>query len=370
MKICFFTHNLRQDNGTGVFSRRLITGIRDALSADVIVLTAVSSNEPYEQSILLSNKLLLITRIPQIRAIMRDCDVVHALDVFPYGMIAAFASVGLRKKMIITTIGSGSILPLYHWLYAPFARAVYRQANAITAISAFTRDEILRKMPDLNIAVINPGVDVHEFSQHLSAIRDGANDAIKKFTPYILSVGQLRWRKGYHFSIRAFAKVSSSFPQLHYVIVGKRYTKIYERRLENLIEELGLQNRVHILQDVDSREALVEFYKNAGLFCLFSQNINHDVEGFGLVFLEAAAAGLPVVGSKDCGVDDAMKDGQNGILVAGRNPDDFADAIITILKDPAKKKAMADASRAFASEMSWQRQVSMYGACYRRIIAK
>lgn len=361
VKICFLTHNLRQDNGAGVFSRRLITGVRDALPADVAALTTVPGGESYERAILAPNKLRLIGRMLMIRALMRDCDAVHALDAFPYGLIAALAALGMRKKLIITAIGSASIMPFYQRRFAPFIRWAYRRADRITAISAFTRDEILKQMPQLDIAVIHPGVDADEFARD-----NGAYD-VKKFASYIVSVGQLRWRKGYHFSIRAFAKVAAIFPKLNYVIVGKRCNNAYYERLRALITELGLGHRVHIVEDADTREALADVYRGAELFCLFSQNTNHDVEGFGLVFLEAAAAGLPAVGSKNCGVDDAVRDGENGMLVAGRNPDDFANAIIAILNDPAKRQAMAASSVAFARTMTWERTVIRYAALYREL---
>lgn len=364
MKICFFTHNLHQDNGTGVFSRRLIAGLRDALGAQIVALTASAAGESYEYPLLCANKLRLLGRLPKIRKIIKSCDAVHTLDAFPYGIIATLASLGLGKKIIIAAIGSGSILPLYKWHYTPFVRSAYRRAAAITAISVFTKEEILKKIPDLQITVINPGVDMAEFTTHVTR---STKHEIEKYKPYILSVGQLRWRKGHHFSIQAFAKIVPSFPRLKYLIVGKHYTDVYDRRLENLIAELGLQDRVYILKDVDSREALIELYKNAELFCLFSQNVKHDVEGFGLVFLEAAAAGLPVVGSKNCGVDDAARDGKNGILVPTRNPDDFADAIIQILGNERLKKAMGEESLAFARDSSWEKRIEEYVDVYKRI---
>jgi glycosyltransferase involved in cell wall biosynthesis len=101
------------------------------------------------------------------------------------------------------------------------------------------------------------------------------------------------------------------------------------------------------------------------MFCLFSQNVNHDIEGFGLVFLEAAAAGLPVVGSKNCGIDDAVRDGENGLLVPTRDPHDFADAIIRILRGEQQKKAMAEKSLAFARSMSWEAKIQEYVTLYK-----
>lgn len=365
MRICFLVHNLRQDNGAGVFSRRLIAELGMSLGAETTVLTSVSAGEANELPLLAGGKRRIIRNLRAIRAAIRQCNVVHALDVFPYGIIAAVAGLGLGKPLIITAVGSGSILPLYHRWYGPLSRMVYRRATAITAISTFTRDEILKQMPGLNIAVINPGVDVEEFAENSSI--QNTEYKMQRYTPYVLSVGQLRWRKGYHASIQAFAKVSKRFPDLHYVIVGKRYTDVYERRLKNLIAELGLSGRVHILQDVGTRQELADIYRGAGLFCLFSQNVKHDIEGFGLVFLEAAAAGLPVVGSKNCGIDDAVEDGKNGILVPTRDSDDFADAIMRILGDEEMKKKMSVASRTWAVRSVWERRMGGYVRIYKNL---
>lgn len=360
MKICFLTHNVRQDNGAGVFSRRLIKGAMDAFGKDAVaVLTTAPAGESYERELLRPGILPLFSALPQIRSIMKTCDVIHALDVFPYGLVAVFASLGLGKKIIITATGSNSIIPLYSVFRRPLVAWAYARADRITAISTFTRDEVLKKLPKLKIEILNHGVDADFF-----ASADGSNYDAAHLKPYIVGVGQLRWRKGYHLSIKAFAKVKKRFPNLHYVIVGNKFADDYYERLQRVIGEEGLEGSVFILEDVGTREKLADVYRGAELFCLFSQNVGHDVEGFGLVFLEAAAAGLPVVGSKNCGIDDAVRDGENGILVATRSPDDFADAILAILGNPEKKKAMAEASRALAARMTWEYQIAKYVTLY------
>ena len=288
----------------------------------------------------------------------------HAFDVFPYGFLGALISLGLGKKIIITAIGSGSIVPLYHYFQARLARWALRRADKVIAISRFTRAEILKKVPRRAIEVINPGVDADFFGDTQTSRYDAA-----RYKPYIASVGQLRWRKGYHFSIRGFAKVAARFPALHYVIVGKKYKEDYYMRLCALIKELHLEGRVFILEDVATREELADVYREAELFCLFSQNVNHDVEGFGQVFLEAAAAGLPVVGSKNCGIDDAVRDGENGILVPTRSADDFADAILAILCDEKLKKEMGMRSRAFARASGWEQRIEEYVDVYQQMRA-
>jgi phosphatidylinositol alpha-1,6-mannosyltransferase len=361
MKICILTHNIRQDNGAGVFSRRLIEGVRKAADVEVFALTTAGAGEPYETPILYPRRTALLSALPLVRSVIKKCDVVHALDAYPYGLVAVIASWGLSKKIIITATGSNSIEPLYRPILGPLVSWAYKKADRLSAISSFTKAEIEKKVSGLKMEVINHGVDAEFF-----AGADGLRYDVSRFKPYILGVGQLRWRKGYHFSIRAFAKVRERFPDLNYVIVGKRYKDDYYLRLQKLIDELSLRERVFILEDVRSREELADVYKGAELFCLFSQNVNHDVEGFGLVFLEAAAAGLAVVGSKNCGIDDAVRDGKNGLLVPTRNPDDFAGAITAILCDPQRKKVMAEASLALAREMTWDKQIVRYQALYKR----
>lgn len=359
MKICFLTHNLKQDNGLGVFSERLIKGVKDRLKCEVEILTTEYGGFSYEKPILYPGKLKLLRHFFLIRRIFKNCDVIHALDGYPYGVIAVFMSLGLGKKVIITAVGSGSIIPLYQGVNSILVKYCYLRADIVTAISAFTRDEILKKVGGLDIKVINPGVDFEEFKNYQSG-----HFGVLKFKPYILSVGSLRWRKGYHFSIQAYAQVIKQFPELNYVIVGKKYKEDYYQRLQKLINDLNLRDKVFILEDIDKKEDLIEIYKNAELFCLFSQNVNHDVEGFGLVFLEAAAAGLPVVGSKNCGIDDAMREDENGLLVASREAQEFAAAITKILNDEQLKKRMQEKSLMYAQESSWKKRIEEYVLIY------
>lgn len=365
MKICFLTHNLIQDNGLGVFSLRVINGITKALSCDALILTTKPAGFVNERPILYPGWFHLFFSIPAIRRAIRECDMVHCLDAFPYGFLAAIASIGLKKKIIVTGLGTAAIGPLYKPVFSSMLRYAYRRADVVTTVSVFMKEEIQKKMPDLKIVIVSMGVDMKDFV----SLSDGKTHYdMTRYKPYILGVGAVRWRKGYHFTIKSFAKVLKEFPELNYVIVGRRYSDTYHERLEKMIDELNLRDKVHIIEDVNTREELKDVYHGAELFCLFSQNVNHDVEGFGLVFLEAAAAGLPVVGSKNCGIDDAVQDGKNGILVPTRSPDDFADAMLTILRDKEMKKRMAAQSLAYARECTWEKRIGEYVDIYKKLL--
>lgn len=362
MKTCFLTHNCIEDNGGGVFSRKLIQGLTRELGATCVVLTAISSGAANEHPVLHSYGL--IKNFFTIRRYMKESDIIHAIDILPYGAIAVMASLGLRKKIVLTAIGSGSVQGFYDWRYRLLMRFVCKRAVRITAISNFTKKEIIKNVPDISVSVMLPGIDFENFRRKDSGILP---DAVKKFQPYILSVGALRWRKGYKYSIPAFSDITREFPDLSYCIVGKRYGEKEYRKLKSIIAEHGLEKRVHILDDITDPALLRAFYWGAELFCLMSQNWWHDVEGFGIVFLEAAAAGLPVVGTTDSGIEDAVLNGENGVLVDPRDFDGFAKAIVGILKDPQRKARMGEKSTVFAGGFDWSVKIREYVKMYQNI---
>lgn len=365
MKICFLAHNIKKNNGGGVLASHIIEGIRQEFSAEIVALTTEGgSGFSYEMPILYPQKFKLLQIFFYIRSILKNCDVIHAFDIYPYGVIAVLFSFGLGKKILITAVGSGSIIPLYSWPLSSLVKFCYRRVSYVVAISAYTKKEILLLIPRLAVQVINPGIDLAEFE---SARLKPLPEYVRAYQPYIVSVGALRWRKGFKQSIRAFVEVSRRFPELRYIIVGKKYTDIYVQRLRDIIAELHLEKKIVLLENVEDRGEVLQYYRGAELFCLLSQNTGHDVEGFGIVFLEAAAFGLPVVGSRDTGVEDAMQKDKNGFLVDSQNPHEFAQAIIRILEHKELKKKMSEESLKFARASSWDARLAQYALLYKEL---
>ncbi len=297
-----------------------------------------------------------------IRAQCSAADVIHAIDVFPYGILAALTSFGLKKPLIITAIGTGSVLPLHRW-FAPLARWVLRRAVYRTAISRFTAREI---EPHIGkpVAVITPALQEEDFA---FSEETEVSDTQLHLKPYVVSVGALRRRKGYIESVSAFARVARVMPELRYVIVGKRLSGGYYDALTAHIKKCGLEGRVILVENADTKKDVYAWLRGAEIFCLYSRNTGHDVEGFGIVFLEAAACGLPVVGTKGCGIDDAVADGKNGLLVAEENTEGFAQAILTILGDSSLHTKMAEYSKEFARQFRWDEKIREYVVLYRSV---
>ncbi|MBI2052073.1 MAG: glycosyltransferase, partial [Candidatus Sungbacteria bacterium] len=205
MKICYLNHDLKDTTGAGRFCLSLIKEIKNIFSeAEIIVLTS-EAGDGLEKPILKNGLLGVVFSLSQIRRIFKECDVIHALDGWPYGFMALLAALGLKKKIIITAIGSGAVAPLYSVWRRPLIKWAYRRASQLTAISHNTKREILKVIPDLKIAVINHGVDYEKFSHFAEASRDKQNSSFK---PYILSVGALKPRKGFEYSIKAFAQIT------------------------------------------------------------------------------------------------------------------------------------------------------------------
>ncbi|OGG48095.1 hypothetical protein A3D66_02110 [Candidatus Kaiserbacteria bacterium RIFCSPHIGHO2_02_FULL_50_9] len=362
VKILFITNSVEKGDGGGVFSQHVIEGLTKRLKAEWVLFTVVPVSAGSGIPIHLTLVGLCRTLF-RLRREARECDVIHAFDVFPFGIMATIATIGLKKKIVLTLIGSGSIIPFYQRRFSLLARLCVRRANSVIAISRFTRDEVLTKAPGLSVEVINPGIDLEEFA---SVEPRFLPDAVSKMQPYLLSVGAIRWRKGYELSIRAFAEIAEEFPKLRYIIIGGRWNSLqYSEELKSLVKELRLQERVVFLLDVTTRTELVQWYLGAELFCLFSRNTGHDVEGFGMVFIEAAAVGLPVVGVKNCGVDDAVRDGVNGILIT--SPEEFTQALRTILRDKKRAQRMGEESLKWAGHFGWEEKIEEYAELYRRL---
>lgn len=323
---------------------------------EAIVLTTVGCGHPLERAIIPDTRFKLLPALPKIRAVLKNCDLIHALDGYPYGVIAALAAIGLGKKIVITAIGTGAIQPLYRWL-GSLLRWAYRRADRLVAVSNYTRREILKKAPGLDIAVINHAVDAEEFKGNaLAALTPEERKTIVGLKPYILSVGAWKKRKGFDYSFPAFAAMAGKLPELNYVVCGASNQKAFA-------EKWGIGGKVSFFKNV-RWSFLKALYREAELFMLLPHDADKDVEGFGFVFLEAAAAGLPVIGTRDSGAEDAIRDGGNGFLVEPRDSSAAAAAALKILSSPELRRRFSAASLAVAEEMNWPQVVLSYLKIY------
>ena len=293
-----------------------------------------------------------------------EADIVHVFDINPLGFVGYLATRFTRAKFTITAQGTYAVAPLYAAKTALLSRFIYRSADAVIAISRFTASEIRKKVPRLPITIIDPGIDLNNFP--LSAPSRSASTPV----PFMLGFGSVKARKGYHISLRAFALVKKSIPALRYVIVGTHTDEPgYFRKLEALAHELNVADDVDFLDNV-SDAALNDLYESAALFILTSVNEGFHFEGFGMVFLEAAAHGLPTIGTSGNGIADALEDGKTGILVPQRDVEATAAAIRALLSDKVLAMQMGERGRVFAAAHDQKHIARRYDDVYRSAIKR
>ena len=217
-------------------------------------------------------------------------------------------------------------------------------------------------VPPARIHVVHPGVDVARFRPEVDGSAIRARFAADPVT-LLLSVGRLQRRKGHDLAIAAVARLGPSIP-VKYLIVGDGEER---RRLEALAVEVSVQDRVHFLGEVSASD-LPSYYAACDIFMMPNRVDDGDLEGFGIVFLEAAATGRPVIGGLSGGVAEAVLNRETGLLVGGTDVDELAAAIRELALSADTRRAMGLAGRERACrEFTWDRAAAQVRAVHARV---
>ncbi|MHB0978198.1 MAG: glycosyltransferase family 4 protein [Minisyncoccota bacterium] len=343
MKIGFLVKTVNPKNGAGRYASDIIETLR---SKGHQVLVFKEENDGLEGEVILNRGIKILNSVQVLKEKLKDCDVIHAIDGYPYGVIGWLVNIKLKKKLIISALGTYAVAPLYRWQTAFLLKKAYESAHRVIAISKFTKNKILEKLRLDNIVVINPGIK----------LSDENSKRIESQGRFIMGVGALKERKGYHIALEAFAKISKEFPDLRYVIVADP-DRAYREILDNIVKRNNLEGRVDFLSFIQE-EKLVELYSKATLFALTSINTaDIHFEGFGIVYLEAAGFGLPVIGTFDTGGEDAINNGKNGILIHQNNVEETAEAMRKILSDKSLREQMSRESFEWSKKNSVEAEV-------------
>lgn len=232
------------------------------------------------------------------------------------------------------------------------ARRVYGGAAAIVANSRNTKRLLTGIGVDpARVAVVHPGVDPERFSPFV----DGGT-VRRRFAPgaevLLVSVGRLQRGKGHDVAIEAVARLAPNRPGLHYLIVGDGPER---GRLESLVDRWGVRDRVSFAGGVSNAE-LPAYFAAADIFMHPNRREGQVIEGFGIVFLEAAASGKPAIGGACGGVEEAVVDGVTGRLVSGTDVVELAACIQALAESPWERGRMGEAARARVVEsFTWDR---------------
>jgi len=237
-----------------------------------------------------------------------------------------------------------------HWML----KMHIKNADRLFAISNFTKSLIEKFLDSNKITVLNPGVDTQIFNPQVNPSRIIDKYNLKdKFI--ILSVSRLVEHKGIDKALEAVYILKKEFNNLVYLIVGSGEDL---PRLERLVEDYGLGDSVFFSGSIKDDEELAQYYAASDIFILPSRKTKDGLifEGFGISFMEAAACGKPSIGGRIGGVNEAIIDGQTGMLIDPLNADEIGKAITLLLKQKALRQRMGDMARIRAvGDFSWDR---------------
>jgi phosphatidylinositol alpha-1,6-mannosyltransferase len=200
-------------------------------------------------------------------------------------------------------------------------------------------------VPPARVRVLHPGVDTGRF---VPAARDpAARDRLGwGDRPVVLTVGRLQKRKGHDVLIAVMTAVRRTVPDVLYAVVGDGEER---PALEALVAREGLGRHVQFLGEV-ADDVMVQCYQQCDLFVLPNRQVGQDIEGFGMVLLEAQACGKPVVAGTSGGTAETMRIPDTGLIVPCERPDPLAAVLAELLPDPGRLARMGAAGRRWVVE--------------------
>ncbi|WP_320067128.1 glycosyltransferase family 4 protein [Micromonospora sp. RTGN7] len=287
----------------------------------------------------------------------RGCDTVWFGAAAPLGLLAA----GLRRRA-----GVRRVVALTHghevgWAALPAARSALRRigrgTDVVTYLGEYTRVRLERALHGVTeLHRLAPGVDVDTYHPSVDGepvrARLGLADR-----PVVVCVSRLVPRKGQDMLIRALPEIRRRVPDAALLVVGGGP---YRATLEKLARQAGVERDVVFTGSVPSAD-LPAHYAAGDVYAMPCRTRNRglDVEGLGIVYLEASATGLPVVAGDSGGAPDAVRAGETGYVVSGRDVAQLADRVATLLADRDLARQLGAAGRAWVErEWRWETQAA------------
>lgn len=256
---------------------------------------------------------------------IEQCDIVHCLFACTSSIIAMRLAKKRQIPFILGEQGTYAAIPFMGYFSSKIIKQVVQTADLCVFPSNFTKMVFCNNIGGQEIwkraHVIPNGV---EFDRFHSA-KKNYSTTIKT----LVGVGALKPRKGFEYVIKSLAKICKTHPDLVYHIVGAG-SKAYEESLKALVASLNLEENVKFRGEQTGQQ-LIDILRNSDLYVHTPASASWNFEGFGIVYLEANACGLPVVGSESGGVSAAIQHGYNGYIVPERDSEALSGLLLKLL---------------------------------------
>ena len=285
-------------------------------------------------------------------------DLLHVHWFLPQGLSSAALPRWITIPKLLSAHG-GDVFASTGVVRRAIVRFVAQRHTAITVNSSAMRNAV-ENLTGRNATVIPMGVDLQRFKvapiEKASLARSGTQ---------ILFVGRLVEKKGVEYLIRAMPQIRSAIPNAKLTIVGDGPRR---EMLEAQAVAAGVGEAV-IFEGARSNSELPAYYGNADVFVAPSIVARSgDTEALGVVLLEAAGCGVPIVATPIGGIRDVIRDGETGVLVQQKSPAELARAVVAVLRDRAKAVEFADAARRHVRRhFDWDNVAGRFAEMYERL---
>jgi phosphatidyl-myo-inositol alpha-mannosyltransferase len=288
----------------------------------------------------------------RIRSAMRsfDPDLIHAHE--PLTPSTSMLAVLAAEAPVVATFHASLDRSRLMELAGPALRQVSGRIDAAVAVSD-TAASFVRRVVRVPLEIVPNGVDVRAFSDPGRPV-EGLPAG-----PKILWVNRLDPQKGFELMLRAFEQIASEVGEVHLLVAGDGRDRVLLRSLPG-----DIRSRILRLGTV-AHEALPRYHAAADVFVSPATG----QESFGIVLVEAMAAGVPVVASDIEGYREVVRDGVDGLLVPPNDPNALAAAIRRVLSEPELAAALKAAGRSRAQAFSWQAVAPRLEAVYDRVLS-
>ena len=360
-KVLAIVPTLSKRSGGGRLAYELVSRLQEVTDLRILTEIGMDTSSLEARAILEPRTPLFgfIRNCFRVRRAASGVEIVHAFDAWPYGVYGYCAVLGTKRRLIINGVGTYAVAPLLRRSTRFILSLAYRRASAILCISAYTKNRIDEELLGLPTSIMHMGTtalpipstsQIAELRKRL-AIPDTAY-------PIVVTVGEIKERKGQLDTLQAIVSLKQEFPHALYIMAGSD-TDMYVADIRSYAEKYA--QAIRITSSLKSDEDLSSLYSIADVFALNSNNHETHFEGFGLVILEAAQFGVPAIGSKGCGIEDAIEDGVSGRLVAQM---DHAGIRGRECKRISNHDAFKAGALAWYTRFTWEKAIDIILATY------
>lgn len=289
--------------------------------------------------------LMYIQRVFMTANAIRKSNIVFATGKFSLWNVA-FCSLFFNRETI--AVLHGSEVNLKNGVLQYLTTKSLKRFNKLVAVSHFTKHFVSHlKKP---VFVIPNGIDVAFWEKPTHG------DILLSGKPVLTTVGRVSDRKGQLNVIKQLPELIKCFPNVHYHSIG---IPSQAEAFTAIAKKLGVEKHVTFHGAVSSKQ-LKQALKATDIFVMLSsESVSGDVEGFGIAILEANAVGVPAIGSKGCGIEDAINTGATGFLIEPDNTLALKHAVEKLLENPEKFSSKA---RQWAKKHDWNSIIEQYEA--------